>query len=281
LKLLPSLSGVNIVKKDFSEAWISDYLTKNKVKALPLIVFSTNNFDVSKDPVQIDQSGKPAPKVNSFLQSLPEGGFTLQIGATFNPFEKRSERWFKIIDKSILDNIKKDSYIKWVKDAKITWLEYSDLECPFCARLHNSTTTADLNKKYGDKLNIIFNHFPLQFHENAQTWAEIVECLWEQKWWDAFYSLIGKAYSAEKSTKEFLIKESVVLWANETILNKCISDWKFTKKVKDEMEIWTAQFGVTWTPGNVLINNITGEYEVILWAYPTSAFEEVIDKLLK
>jgi hypothetical protein len=36
-----------------------------------LIAFSTNNFDVTADPVQMDQSGQPTPKVNSFLKPLP------------------------------------------------------------------------------------------------------------------------------------------------------------------------------------------------------------------
>jgi protein-disulfide isomerase len=40
-------------------------------------------------------------------------------------------------------------------------------------------------------------------------------------------------------------------------------------------------FGITWTPGNVLINNNTGEYDIISWAYPTASFETIIDKLLK
>jgi protein-disulfide isomerase len=281
LKLLPSLSGVEIVRKDFSEKWVSDFLTKNQVKTLPLIVFSTNNFDVSKDPVQMDQSGKPAPKVNWFLQSLPEGGFTLQVGSTFNPFEKRSANWFLLLDKAKLSAIKASSYIKGNKDAKITWLEYSDLECPFCAKLHNSSTESDLTKKYTDKLNIIFNHFPLQFHANAQPGAEILECLWELKWWDAFYSLMKKAYTAEKSTKAYLIEQSVALWTKETDLNKCLDSGKYTKKVKDQLEVWSTTFGITGTPGNVLINNETGEYEVISWAYPTDSFVEIIDKLLK
>ena len=47
------------------------------------------------------------------------------------------------------------------------------------------------------------------------------------------------------------------------------------------METGASLFWITGTPGNILINNTTGEYEVISWAYPTSAFEAIIDKLLK
>ncbi|MDD2871494.1 MAG: thioredoxin domain-containing protein [Candidatus Gracilibacteria bacterium] len=281
LKLLPSIAGVEIVRKDFSDEGVADYLTKNEVKALPLIVFSTNNFDVSKDPVQMDQNNQPAPKVNTYLQALPEGGYTLAIGATFNPFEKRSENGFLLLDKAKLEAIKTSSYVKGSKDAKITWLEFSDLECPFCAKLHNSGTEDELTKKYGADLNIVFNHFPLQFHANAQPGAEILECLGEQKGTDAFYGLIKKAYKDEKSTKDYLIEQSVALGANEADLKKCLDDGKYAQKVKDQMEAGASSFGITGTPGNVLINNETGEYDVISGAYPTSSFEEIIDKLLK
>jgi hypothetical protein len=47
------------------------YLKDNNITTLPLIVFSTNNFDVSADPAQLDQNGQPAPKVNTFLEALP------------------------------------------------------------------------------------------------------------------------------------------------------------------------------------------------------------------
>ena len=280
LKLLPSVSGAEIVRKDFSDEWVSDYLKENNVEALPLIAFSTNNFDVSKDPVQMDQSGQPAPKVNTFLQALPGWEFTLAIGATFNPFQERSDKGFLMIDKSKVEEIKNNSYLKGNKDAKITWIEYSDLECPYCAKLHNAGTWEALFEKYGDDLNMSFNHFPLSFHATAQDAAEILECLAEKKGADAYYSLIDTAYSEENSKKSFLIDEAVKLWASEDSIKDCLSSGKYTDKVTAEMETGASLFGITGTPGNILVNNETGEYEVISWAYPTSAFEEVIDKLL-
>ena len=54
-----------------------------------------------------------------------------------------------------------------------------------------------------------------------------------------------------------------------------------SQKVKDQLGRGGEVFGITWTPGNVLINNETGEYEIISGAYPTVAFESVIDNLLK
>jgi len=281
LKQLPSIANAKIEVKDFSDEWVKEYLEKNNITTLPLFEFSTNNFDVSKDPTQTDEMWRPIPKINVFLKPLSDDKYYLEIWATFNPFQKRSENGFLLLDSEKLQSVKDSSFIKGNKDAKITWLEYSDLECPYCAKLHNAGTVEALTEKYGDELNIIFNHFPLWFHKNAQTWAEILECLGEQKGSDAFYSLIKESYTNQNSNKDYLVKEAVALWANEDELNKCLDEGKYTKKVQDMQNAWAELFGITWTPANVLINNETWEYEIISWAYPTSSFEAIIDKLLK
>jgi len=40
------------------------------------------------------------------------------------------------------------------------------------------------------------------------------------------------------------------------------------------------KLGAQGTPGTVIINNETGEYELIAGAYPASEFEKIIDKFL-
>lgn len=293
IKSLPSISSAKIIRKDFSDKWVAEYLKENKIEALPLLVFSTNNFDTSKDPVQHDNYWKVVPGIDKYLKKLPKWEFYLDIRSSFDPFLKRSKKWFIQGDIKKIQAVIDGSYIKGNKNAKITWIEYSDLECPFCAKLNKSDTIKTLTKKYGDKLNMAFNHFALDFHKNAETWAEILECLGEQKWSDAFYKLLENSYSnakqlaswnidtSESSSKDYLIKQAVALWANEDKLNSCLKEWKYTKKIKDMQNAWAQLFGITWTPWNVLVNNETGEYEVISWAYPTEAFEKVIDKLLK
>jgi protein-disulfide isomerase len=192
-----------------------------------------------------------------------------------------SDKGFLVLDKKVLEDIKSNSYLKWNKDAKVTWIEYSDLECPFCAKLHNSGTPEALEKKYSKDLNQVFQNFPLAFHKNALSWAEALECLGEEKWVDAYYELKHISFKNEKSDLSFLIDEAVKLWANKDKITKCIADKTFADKIDKQQKTGTERFGVTGTPWNVLINNETWEYSVISWAYPASSFEEIIDKLLK
>jgi protein-disulfide isomerase len=266
LTQIPALSVAKIERKDFSDAWVEQYLKDNNITTLPAILFNNSQID---------------PNINNYLTAIPSGEYSLQIWATFDPFAKRSERWFLMLDKTILSDIKEKSYIKWNPEAKITWIEYSDLECPFCAKLHNNGTPKELQKKYGNDLNLAFNHFPLDFHKNALSWAQILECVWEEKWVNVFYSLIEKSFSEKNSDKNFLIKEAIKLWANKNKLEKCLESDKYKDKILSQQKIWNETFGITGTPWNILVNNDTGEYEVISWAYPTADFEKVIDELLK
>ncbi len=266
LKQTSSLSSVEIKTIDYSEDEAKKILKETGIKYLPAVIFS-NNW-VGKE-------------ISKFLKPTSNNKYYLELWARFDPTVKMSEKWFKIVDKKVLENIKSTSYIQWNKNAKITWIEYSDPQCPFCIKLHNSGTPQDLEKKYKEKLNKIFITFPLGNSKKSLIVAEALECIWKEKWSEAYYSLKNSVFTKQKLDKRFLINESVKLGANKDTMTKCIKNNHFKEKIKKQQELWTKEFGVTGTPGNVLINNETGEYKLLGGAYPTADFIEVIDKLLK
>jgi protein-disulfide isomerase len=270
LKKVPALSSSTFNKVDFADEWVAEYLKENNIRVLPAVIFQTNFV---------------APGINEGLEAINETEFALDLWPTakYNPFVKRSERGFLQLDVAELGKIKDNSYIQWNENAEITWIEYSDLECPFCARLHNSSTPKDVTTKYGDKLNVVFNHFPLSFHKNAQAGSEALECIGEVSWSDAFYSVLEKSYKIYDNNNfvlDGLFDIAAAEWVNKEALANCVESGKYTEKVQNQMTVGQSTFGVTGTPGNVLINNATGEYEVLSGAYPTPAFEAIIDKLL-
>lgn len=72
------------------------------------------------------------------------------------------------------------------KDAKITIVEFADLECPFCKR-YFTETFSQLKKDYIDtgKVAYYYRHFPLDFHPLARPFAQASECANEQgKFWE-------------------------------------------------------------------------------------------------
>ncbi|MDD3896751.1 MAG: thioredoxin domain-containing protein [Candidatus Peribacteraceae bacterium] len=73
-------------------------------------------------------------------------------------------------------------HIRGDKNAAYSLIEYSDFECPFCAR-HWPT----MNQLIADDsdVNWVYRHFPLGFHPQAQPAAEASECAAEQgKFWE-------------------------------------------------------------------------------------------------
>ncbi len=83
------------------------------------------------------------------------------------------------------------------KNAKVTIIEFSDYECPFCGR-HYQQTYPQIKKNYIDtgKVKMSFKDFPLSFHQSAQKAAEAARCAGDQgKYWE----MHDKLYSNQES----------------------------------------------------------------------------------
>ena len=64
-----------------------------------------------------------------------------------------------------------------------------------------------------------------------------------------------------------------------TELEECVNGGEFAQKVKDQMAFGRS-LGVTGTPGNIVINNETLEFQKVSGAVPASAFDAAISAYL-
>jgi len=173
-------------------------------------------------------------------------------------------------------------HIRGNNNAKLTLVEYSDLECPFCKRFH--PTMQDLMKTYGDKIRWVYRHFPLSFHANAQKEAEATECVGELGGNDAFWNYVDKMF--EKTTSNgtgFALDQLGPLAAevgvNQSAFQSCLDNGKYTKHVKDDIADGTTG-GVSGTPSTFLIDT-NGKSQIIVGAQPIESFKTAIDAALK
>ncbi len=76
-----------------------------------------------------------------------------------------------------------DDHMKGSADAAVTLVEYSDFQCPACAAF--APVVKQLAEEYGDKIRIVYRHFPLPQHGNAKPAAYAAEAAGLQgKFWE-------------------------------------------------------------------------------------------------
>jgi protein-disulfide isomerase len=167
--------------------------------------------------------------------------------------------------------ISDNDYVKGNQDASVALIEYSDFECPYCLR-HNATMEQIYNE-YKDKIKVVFRHFPLSFHENAQKAAEASECAGEQgKFWE-MHDKIFAANEAGTMSVEQWKKYAAELKLNTTQFNSCLDDGKYVNEILREQAAGQAA-GVEGTPAT-FING-----QLVSGAVPYEQFKAAIDQAL-
>ncbi|MBI2507460.1 DsbA family protein [Candidatus Woesearchaeota archaeon] len=159
------------------------------------------------------------------------------------------------------------------KDAPLTIVEFSDFQCPFCARFR-SETFEQIKSQYIDtgKVKLVYRDFPLtSIHPMAQKSAEAAECADDQgKFWE-MHDLIFERQASLSMT-------SLKQWAEELGLNgndfnKCLDSGKHASEVsKDSSDAQSA--GAQGTPFFIVGN------QPVSGAQPFSAFQAAIEPQL-
>src|SRR5690606_33549707 len=76
-----------------------------------------------------------------------------------------------------------NDHIRGDPEAPVLIVECCDFECPFCERAF--PTVKQVLDTYGDDVALVYRHFPLSFHPQAQKAAEASECAADQgKFWE-------------------------------------------------------------------------------------------------
>ena len=163
-------------------------------------------------------------------------------------------------------------HIRGNKNAKVTLIEYSDFECPFCLR-HKGTVDQVL-KDYPNDVRVIYRHFPLSFHPEAQKAAESSECAGKQgKFWE-MHDKIFEAKSASAMSVAKWKEEARKLGLNGDAFDKCLDSGETAGRVSQDLQEGTTA-GVAGTPGT-FING-----QLIEGAVPYATLKQAIDAALK
>ena len=150
--------------------------------------------------------------------------------------------------------------------APITIVAFSDFECAYCGRARQ--TIDKIVATYGDKVRLVYRHFPLDFHKNAKQAAEASLCADEQGQFWAFHDLLFDAQ--DKLTVEDLKGHATALGLQAAAFASCLKSHAKMSVVEKDIEAGK-RAGVSGTPA-FFINGL-----MLSGAQPFAAFAEIID----
>ncbi len=158
------------------------------------------------------------------------------------------------------------------KGAKVVIVEFSDFQCPFCAK--GAELLKKIKEKYGKKVKVVFKQFPLPFHNHAEQAAVASLCANEQST-DKFWKMHDDMFANQETAldPEGLKKTAKKIGLDAAAFEKCLGENKHLAQVKAETEEGK-KIGVKSTP-TFFVNG-----QLVSGAQPLEVFAEIIDEEL-
>ena len=170
-------------------------------------------------------------------------------------------------------------------DAPITIIEFSDFQCPFCARFHIQTLPT-IMEEYIEKgsVKLVFRDFPIQsIHPNAVPASVAAECANEQGKFKQMHDILFEKQNEWSNLETVYAIELFNQYSEQINLEQgqfssCLSTAKYVKEIQNDLDDGRT-YGVTGTPGFFIGNQQIGFVE-LKGAQPFESFKNVIDKQL-
>jgi len=182
----------------------------------------------------------------------------------------------------VLEPVDAEDHVYGSRDATVSIVEFSDTECPFCARVH--PTIKKIVDDSDGTVNWVYRHFPLdQLHRKARREAEATECANELGGNDGFWTYIDRLFEITPSNDgladEQLSEIAEFAGLNRTAFETCLESGKYADHVASDVAE-AAAAGGSGTPYSVILGP-DGETFPVSGAQPAGAFTVIIDSLLQ
>jgi len=184
---------------------------------------------------------------------IPNSG-TKQPVAVANPQKQAPEEEFKQVEEVPYFDLKGDEVTKGNSNSNIVLVEFTDLQCPFCARFH-PTIESILGK---NNLKLATRHFPLSFHQFAKYYAIMFECLAKNNGNTQAYNFVNNLFKINMDKRGNVSLEDGLTEArkqglSDASLNSCKSDSVITSKIQGSFDDGI-KMGINGTPALYILN---------------------------
>ena len=170
-------------------------------------------------------------------------------------------------------------------DAPITIIEFTDFQCPFCARFHTQTLPLILEEYIEQgKVKLVVRDFPIQsIHPNAVAASVASECANEQGKVKEMHDMLF--YNQNEWNKQETVdalslfsQYAAEIQLEQETFDSCLNSGKYLEEIKNDLDDGR-DYGVTGTPGFFIGNDQIG-YVELKGAQPFDSFKKVIDAQL-
>ncbi len=180
--------------------------------------------------------------------------------------------------------ISDSDHIRGNPDAPVKIVEYSDTECPFCKRFHD--TMKQVMDEYGKsgKVAWVYRQFPLaQLHPKAPKEAEALECANELGGSDKFWAYTDRLYEVTPSNNGLdsaeLPKIAQYVGLNTNKFNTCLNSGKYAQHVEQDAQNAQATGG-NGTPWSIVVAK-NGKKYPLNGAQPYASVKALIEQALQ
>lgn len=185
-RTLDNMINERIVEAEAKKAGqgTEDFLRKQVESKVPLVPVDEARafFESNKDRLGPDFAGKQFDEVKDTIVQGLTGQKRRQAFAEVLE-EMKKKAGVQMLLRAPKVEVAATGPAKGPKDAKVTIVEFSDFQCPYCSK--GRQVIDQVVKAYGNKVRVVFRDFPLNFHEKAQKAAEAGQCANDQsKFWE-------------------------------------------------------------------------------------------------
>jgi protein-disulfide isomerase len=170
-------------------------------------------------------------------------------------------------------------------NAEIVIIEYSDMDCPFCTRFHD--TMKQVMNEYGNsgKVAWVYRHLPLSGHIHADEESIASECVASIGGNDAFWKFTDRALAEVSSSNNEIFDPTPLttiatgLGVDATAFTDCLNNRTYESDVYADMAE-AESLGARGTPFSVVLLP-NGSYETIEGAQSAAFVKDVIDRNIR
>lgn len=212
-------------------------------------------------------------------QYLAERNNVAEIGSALERYYKEKQhKQASLSDKerieaAIKNPVKVDltgSPVNGSDSAKITVVEFSDFQCPFCKR--GRDVVRELKERYKDDIRVVFKNLPLPFHQQALPAAKAALSAGKQgKFWEMYDLLFD---NQQRLSHPGLYEELArTLKLDPVKFRSDMEDSSVAAQIERDQAV-ADQLGIQGTPG-FIVNGVE-----VKGARPASYFTQIIESTL-